>query len=231
MYVVDSIEIAEAAKLIENTQRDVNIAFMNQIAHYLTVLNIPRKDVFDAMKSKWNALSFNPGLVGGHCISVDPYYLIDNGNENKIDLSLLKEARKINNSVSNNIVNTVSQFLKKGKKIGILGFSYKKDSNDIRNTKVYDVYKKLIEKGFYVEVADYNLDSENILKEYDINFVKEISNVDLLILAVPHSKYITLKPSKYKKMFNDNSLNIIYDIYSVLDLKKFKNNKIKIERM
>lgn len=231
LYVVESIEIAEATKLIENTQRDVNIAFMNQITQYLTVLNIPRKDVFDAMKSKWNALNYNPGLVGGHCISVDPYYLIDNGNENKIDLSLLKEARKINNSVSDNIANNVSKFLKKGNKIGILGFSYKKDSNDIRNTKVYEVSKKLMKKGFYVEIADYNLDSENILKEYDINFVNKISDVDLLILAVPHSKYITLKPCKYKKMFKNNSTNIIYDVYNVLDLKEFKKSKIKIERM
>lgn len=231
LYVVDSIEIAEATKLIENTQRDINIAFMNQITQYLTALNIPRKDVFDAMKSKWNSLNFTPGLVGGHCISVDPYYLIENGDENKINLSLIKESRKINENVSENIANKISQLLPKGQKIGILGFSYKKDSNDIRNTKVYELYKKLIKIGFYVEVADYNLDSEDIIKEYDINFVKEISNIDLLILAVPHSKYLTLKPSQYKKMFKDNFQNIIYDIYNVLDLEKLKKNKIDVERM
>ena len=232
LYVVDSIKIAEATKLIENTQRDVNIAFMNQMCEYLTCLNIPRKDVFDAMKSKWNSLDFNPGLVGGHCISVDPYYLIESATENEIDISLIKESRIVNERTSDFVVNRVSSIIDNNKKIGILGFSYKKDSNDIRNTKVYDIYKKLVDDGYYVEVSDYNLNyNQKTLKDYNVNFVENVGNVDLLILAVPHNKYLELSPKDYKKMFGNNISNIIFDIYNVLDIENFKKHNIKIERM
>jgi len=231
IYVVNSIKIAESTKLIENTQRDVNIAFMNQICQYLTLLNIPRKDVFDAMKSKWNALNYNPGLVGGHCISVDPYYLIENGKENKLDLSLIEESRKINEQMSEYIVSKILSMVDVNKKIGILGFSYKVDSNDTRNTKVYDVYKSLVEKGYKVEVSDYNLDYNELLKNYNVNFVKNITEVDLIILAVPHSKYLSISPIDFNKMFKTQPTKIIYDIYNVLNINKFEKKGIQIERM
>ena len=231
VYVVDSIEIAEAAKLIENTQRDINIAFMNQMVQYLTKKDIPRKDVFDAMKTKWNSLGFTPGLVGGHCIGIDPYYLINDACENQLSLSLVEEARNINENVSHFIVDKIMTMIGDNVRVGILGFSYKKDSNDIRNTKVYDIYSKLVDKGISVCVSDYNLRGIDVMKQYNVNFVDKLSDVNLVILAVPHSEYVMYDVLEYKNMFKNDANMMIYDIYNVLDVDKFKKNNIIVEGM
>lgn len=227
IYSVNKIIIAEAAKIIENTQRDVNIAFMNEISRYLYDKSIPTKPVFDAMSTKWNALNFTPGLVGGHCIGIDPYYLINSTNNNN-QLSIIKKARKENEAYGKYLAKRIRTLLTKEKKIGILGFTYKPNVNDIRNTKVFNLAKELEKYGYNVEISDCLADTKQMYKEYGIKNIKTLKNKDLIILAVPHQYYLK-NLDKISKMYTNGTKKILFDLYNIIDSED--NKDLIIERI
>lgn len=209
VYKAESIKIAEAAKVIENSQRDVNIAFFNEISILFNKLNIDTSAVINAANTKWNFINLTPGLVGGHCISVDPYYLIHKGKSLDVDLSLLNTARVINNNMSKFIVDsTIKCLIKANKKIkdcriAILGITFKEDCTDIRNSKVFDIIKALEEYGIEVIVCDPLANSTSLKNNYNIDLIniENIHNIDGIILAVPHLHFKNILFSDICKMF------------------------------
>ena len=198
-----SIKVAEASKIIENSQRDVNIAFVNELAKIFAAMGIDTRDVLDAAASKWNFIPMQPGLVGGHCISVDPYYLIERSQLYGVLPRVMSNARRLNNSMGNYVANqTIRQMNLKGvpvkdARILILGFAFKENCPDTRNTKVVDVYHTLREYTSNITIYDPWIDPEYALQEYGIVIQKSeraIQNTkyDAAILAVAHSQFAAL---------------------------------------
>ena len=202
IYEAPTIKTAEAAKVIENTQRDINIAFVNELSIIFSKMGIDTNEVLKAAGTKWNFLNFFPGLVGGHCIGVDPYYLAYKSEELGYTPEMILAGRKINDSMPTFIVSQiVKQLLKQNKnsqnaKALILGATFKENCPDLRNSKVVDVYQELNEFGFQVDVFDLEADAEVFLKEYGFDKLKEISNneYDVVILAVAHDSFKTINP-------------------------------------
>ena len=202
IYEAPTIKTAEAAKVIENTQRDINIAFVNELSIIFSKMGIDTNEVLKAAGTKWNFLNFFPGLVGGHCIGVDPYYLAYKSEQLGYTPEMILAGRKINDSMPTFIVSQiVKQLLKQNKnsqnaKALILGATFKENCPDLRNSKVVDVYKELNEFGFQVDVFDPEADAEVFLKEYGFDKLKEISNneYDVVILAVAHDSFKTINP-------------------------------------
>ena len=202
IYEAPTIKTAEAAKVIENTQRDINIAFVNELSIIFSKMGIDTNEVLKAAGTKWNFLNFFPGLVGGHCIGVDPYYLAYKSEELGYTPEMILAGRKINDSMPAFIVSQiVKQLLKQNKnsqnaKALILGATFKENCPDLRNSKVVDVYQELNEFGFQVDVFDLEADAEVFLKEYGFDKLKEISNneYDVVILAVAHDSFKTINP-------------------------------------
>ena len=202
IYEAPTIKTAEAAKVIENTQRDINIAFVNELSIIFSKMEIDTNEVLKAAGTKWNFLNFFPGLVGGHCIGVDPYYLAYKSEELGYTPEMILAGRKINDSMPAFIVSQiVKQLLKQNKNIQnakalILGATFKENCPDLRNSKVVDVYQELNEFGFQVDVFDPEADAEVFLKEYGFDKLKEISNneYDVVILAVAHDSFKTINP-------------------------------------
>ncbi|MDU2673157.1 MAG: nucleotide sugar dehydrogenase [Clostridium sp.] len=237
IYKAESIKIAEAAKVIENSQRDVNIAFFNEMSILFNKLNIDTSSVIKAASTKWNFINLTPGLVGGHCIGVDPYYLIHKGKILDIDLNLLNAARSINNNMSKFIVeSTIKCLIKANKKvngcrIAILGLTFKENCSDIRNSKVFDIIEGLKEYGIEVIVSDPLADSTYLKSNYNINLIniEEIQDIDGIILAVPHLHFKDISISNIYKMFKVYNQtpsyteheyiekNVIIDIKSMLN--------------
>lgn len=208
IYRAESIKVAEAAKVIENTQRDINIAFMNELSLIFNKMNINTKAVLAAAGTKWNFLNFTPGLVGGHCIGVDPYYLAYKAQQMGYHPEVILAGRRINDMMGKYVAeNTVKQLIKadkqiKGARVYIMGLTFKEDVPDTRNTKVVDIIHELKEYGIEVMVSDCVADKEDVYKEYGINLVEydEVKNVDAVVLAVTHKQYreITLEMLKEK---------------------------------
>ena len=202
IYEAPTIKTAEAAKVIENTQRDINIAFVNELSIIFSKMGIDTNEVLKAAGTKWNFLNFFPGLVGGHCIGVDPYYLAYKSEQLGYTPEMILAGRKINDAMPTFIVSQiVKQLLKQNKnsqnaKALILGATFKENCPDLRNSKVVDVYQELNEFGFQVDVFDLEADAEVFLKEYGFNKLKEISNneYDVVILAVAHDSFKTINP-------------------------------------
>jgi len=202
IYEAPTIKTAEAAKVIENTQRDINIAFVNELSIIFSKMGLDTKEVLKAAGTKWNFLNFFPGLVGGHCIGVDPYYLAYKSEELGYSPEMILVGRTINDSMPTFIVSQiVKQLLKQNKnsqnaKALILGATFKENCPDLRNSKVVDVYKELNEFGFQVDVFDPEADAEVFVKEYGFDKLKEISNneYDVVILAVAHDSFKTINP-------------------------------------
>jgi UDP-N-acetyl-D-glucosamine/UDP-N-acetyl-D-galactosamine dehydrogenase len=213
-----SVRVAEAAKVIENAQRDVNIAFMNQISLIFSKLDINTSDVLDAAATKWNFLKFSPGLVGGHCIGVDPYYLISKSQEVGCDPVLLKVARDINEGMVTNIVNRV-EFSSTIKNIDssvlILGATFKEDCPDLRNSKVANLYNLLVEREFDVSIIDPVADANEMLNIYGDSYGDNKEMYDIVILAVPHVNFFKNNHMIYESRLNDKG--IIFDVKSKLD--------------
>ena len=225
VYEAPSIKIAEAAKVIENTQRDLNIGLMNELFVFFNKLQIPTKEVLKAASTKWNFLNFTPGLVGGHCIGVDPYYLTNKYKAVNLRPSIILSARKTNNDFHKFIVKKVSKIVKinklSKKKILILGYSFKENCPDYRNTRVYHLIKLLLKKQYKVNIHDPYL-SMNIdnfpFKNFSIkNLAIRKKKYDLIILAVPHKFYLK-NQSKITDLLSKNGL--IYDFKSVLEVNK-----------
>ena len=202
IYEAPTIQTAEAAKVIENTQRDINIAFVNELSIIFSKMGIDTHEVLKAAGTKWNFLNFFPGLVGGHCIGVDPYYLAFKSEALGYTPEMILAGRRINDSMPTFIVSQiVKQLLKQNKtsqnaKALILGATFKENCPDLRNSKVVDVYKELREFGFLVDVFDPEADAEVFVKEYGFEKLKEPANkhYDVVILAVSHSSFKSINP-------------------------------------
>ncbi len=230
VYPVSSIRVAEAAKIMENTQRDVNIAFMNEMATLFKKMDINTSEVLQAARSKWNFLDFTPGLVGGHCIGVDPYYLIKKAEDINCDVSLIKAARKINDKLPEQIVEDVEQKIKEyglkneEAKVAVLGLTFKENVNDLRNSKSLEIVEGLKEKGINVISSD-PIVSKDIC---DTNIASEINDADIVMINVAHEEYKNMNLLEIKGMLKKNR-NIVYDlknIFSKTDTEENKINKI-----
>lgn len=216
-----SIKVAEAAKVIENSQRDINIAFVNELALIFDRLNIDTTEVLEAAGTKWNFLPFRPGLVGGHCIGVDPFYLTQKAESVGYHPQVILAGRKINDQMGQLVVQRIIKMLGQKKKLGsdtkilILGFTFKENCPDTRNTRVIDIYDELISFGISVDIYDPQADETQVVEEYGIQLLESLEdNYDAIILAVSHSEFLEMN---WKELREKTS--IIYDIKSVLPKK------------
>ena len=214
-----SIKVAEASKAIENAQRDVNISFVNELALIFDRMGIDTNDVLDAAATKWNFLKYKPGLVGGHCIGVDPYYLSHKAESLGYHPQVILSGRRVNDSMGLFVANKVAKLLIQkgikiiGSKALILGFTFKENCPDIRNTKVIEIYKEIAQFGLDVDVYDPHADCNEVRNEYGINLVTTLSNYDLLIVAVAHKEFSHINLKKMKKSEN----SVVYDLKGILD--------------
>ncbi|MDF1877876.1 nucleotide sugar dehydrogenase [Sulfurimonas sp. SAG-AH-194-L11] len=215
-HMAPTIKVAEAAKVIENTQRDVNIALINELSMIFNLMDINTRDVIEAAGTKWNFIKLFPGLVGGHCIGVDPYYLTHKAQSVGYMPNLILGARQINNSMGKFVAEkTIKLMIKKAinikcAKVLVLGLTFKENCPDIRNTKVIDIIKEMKDYGCEVDVSDYWADKKEVKHEYNINLKGEFNSDEYqaIIVAVGHDKYKDLNIS------NEN--NVVFDIKSVL---------------
>ena len=222
-FQVSNIRIAESIKVIENTQRDINIAFMNDMAMMLGKMHIDSKEVFKGMKTKWNSLNFKPGLVGGHCIGVDPYYLISKMKEYGHSDNLLSLCRDINNSVSSYIAqNIFSQFREwqldlENSSVLILGITFKENCDDIRNSKVIDLYQELCSRGINTVVFDPIASETAVIEEYGISLAHSLTDMrfDAIILAVAHDIFLEMRLSEMVKLYNTEK-KLFYDVKGIV---------------
>ena len=218
-FPVSSIRVAEAAKIIENTQRDVNIAFMNELAKIFNAMGIDTREVIEAASTKWNFIPMQPGLVGGHCIGIDPYYLIQKAQVYGVMPRVISEARRLNDSMGEYVANQVVRLMNKrnirvkGARILLLGFAFKENCPDIRNTKVADVYSSLQEFTPDIEVYDPWVDAETVEAAYHIRISSELpdGSFDAVVLAVAHSCFLMLD---YARLKGRNG--VLYDVKGVL---------------
>lgn len=220
-FRASSLKVAEASKAIENAQRDVNISFMNELALIFDRMGIDTNDVIDAAGSKWNFLKYRPGLVGGHCIGVDPYYLVHKAKALGYHPEVISSGRRVNNSIAEHIANKVLKLLiKKGKvvkgaEVLIMGITFKENCPDIRNTKVVDIYKELKEFGLQVDVYDPWVDKAEVQKEYGIDVISSLNEdkpYKAILVAVAHDQFKPFDYAKYKKQGA-----IIYDAKNIVD--------------
>ncbi|MBU2996751.1 nucleotide sugar dehydrogenase [Cellulophaga baltica] len=217
-YLASSIKVAEAAKVIENSQRDINIAFVNELSKIFNLLNIDTNEVLKTARTKWNFLDFRPGLVGGHCIGVDPYYLAQKAEELGHHPEIILAGRRINDSMSTYIGSEIiklmikNNILIKNSNVLMLGLSFKENCPDIRNTKVIDLINYLKEYEINVDVYDYLASNSETFKEYNINLLDEIpkKKYDAVVIAVAHNKFKDLDLSQFKK-----NNTVIYDIKNI----------------
>ncbi len=220
-----SIKVAEASKIIENTQRDVNIAFMNELAKIFNAMGIDTHDVIEAAASKWNFIKLSPGLVGGHCISVDPYYLIQKAQVYGVLPHIMISARRLNDGMGAYVANqTIKCMNKKGimvkdSKILLLGITFKENCPDIRNTKIVDIYNTLKEYTNNITVFDPWADETNVVHEYGIDISnKDINKLkgqfDAVILGVAHNEF---KDSNIRDFLKDHEVGVVYDVKGILE--------------
>lgn len=234
---VPNIKVAEASKLLENTQRDLNIALMNELAIICHKMNIETQDVINAAKTKWNFMPFQPGLVGGHCIGVDPYYLTYKAKQLGYRPEVILAGRRINDNMGKYIAEqTVKKMIHEGSRIknarvGVLGITFKENCRDIRNSKVIDVIHELETFGIQVLVHDPVADKADTLKEYDIELSdwEEIQDVDALVLCVPHHFYIECSAVLFaEKLINSR---VLVDVKACLESEGLHQHDIHLWRL
>ena len=231
VHRAESIKVAEAAKVIENSQRDINIAFMNELSIIFNKMGIDTKAVLEAAGTKWNFLKFFPGLVGGHCIGVDPYYLTYKAEQLGYHSQIILSGRRINDDMGKYVAESVVKNIIKADlpvrnaKVAILGFTFKENCPDTRNTKIVDIYNELGEYGIKPVVVDETADAEEALKLYGIQFgtMEDIKNMDAVIIAVAHDEFLKLTKEDIKGFFNpDNKVKVLADIKGLLDRKEYE---------
>lgn len=230
VYRAESIKVAEAAKVIENSQRDINIAFMNELSIIFNMMGIDTKSVLEAASTKWNFLKFYPGLVGGHCIGVDPYYLTYKAEMMGYHSQIILSGRRINDDMGKYVAeNCVKHLISadksvKNAKVAILGFAFKENCPDTRNTKVIDIVKELKEYGIIPIIADPRADEKEAKRLYGVDFVEinTIKGMDAVILAVAHIEFSSLTIEKIDKLFGSGK-KVLLDIKGLLDRKKYEN--------
>lgn len=222
-----SIKVAEAAKVVENSQRDINIAFMNELAMVFDRMGIDTKEVIEAMNTKWNALGFTPGLVGGHCIGVDPYYFVYEAEKLGYHSQIILSGRKINDGMGKFVADAIIKKLilankvVRQAKVVILGVTFKENTPDTRNSKVIDIIDSLREYGIEPIVVDPEADSDEAKHEYGINLVEinEVKDADCLVLAVAHDTFRQMDWNQIDSLYGDfdNNEKILIDVKSILD--------------
>lgn len=227
------IKVAEAAKVIENSQRDINIAFMNELSIIFNKMGIDTKSVLEAAGTKWNFLKFYPGLVGGHCIGVDPYYLTYKAEQLGYHSQVILSGRRINDDMGKYVAESIVKNLIKADvaiksaKVAILGFTFKENCPDTRNTKIIDIYNELKEYGITAAVADPTADKAEAKHLYGMEFVdiSDIKDCDAVILAVAHEEFKNFTEADFDKMFKagDNSKKVLADIKGLLDRTQYEN--------
>ncbi len=224
-----SIKVAEAAKVIENSQRDINIAFMNELSIIFNKMGIDTKSVLEAAGTKWNFLKFYPGLVGGHCIGVDPYYLTYKAEEMGYHSQIILAGRRINDDMGKYVAENVVKSLIKAEKsvknarVAILGFTFKENCPDTRNTKIFDIVKELREYGIEPLVADPEADAEEAKKLYGVEFtdITEIKDMDAVVLAVAHTVFSSLTMNDTDSFFGEGK-KVLLDLKGILDRKEYE---------
>ena len=231
VHRAESIKVAEAAKVIENSQRDINIAFMNELSIIFNKMGIDTKAVLEAAGTKWNFLKFFPGLVGGHCIGVDPYYLTYKAEQIGYHSQVILAGRRINDDMGKYVAeNVVKKLISAGKnvrdaKVAILGFTFKENCPDTRNTRVIDIMNELAEYGITPVVADPVADADEGKQHYGIEFVdiNTVKDMDAVIIAVGHTEFMNFSMNDIDAMFTngDNSGKVIVDVKGVLDRKTY----------
>lgn len=229
VHRAESIKVAEAAKVIENSQRDINIAFMNELSIIFNKMGIDTKSVLEAAGTKWNFLKFYPGLVGGHCIGVDPYYLTYKAEELGYHSQIILSGRRINDDmgkyVAENVVKNLIAADKavKGAKVAILGFTFKENCPDTRNTKITDIMKELNEYGIEPLIADPTADTAEAKKFYGVDFVSmdAIKDMDAVILAVAHTEFASLSMDQIAGFFGEGK-KVLLDLKGLLDRKEYE---------
>lgn len=227
VHKAESIKVAEASKVIENAQRDINIAFMNELSIIFNRMDIATSDVLAAASTKWNFMDFKPGLVGGHCIGVDPYYFTYKAEQLGYHSQIILSGRKINDDMGNYVAsNIIKQIIKSGKavkdsKVGILGITFKENCADVRNTKVIDIINELKEYGVEVIIHDPVANEINVKEEYGINLAdkSEFNNLDCVVLAVAHDEF--------KNSYNLETINNLFkdETKVLIDIKSLFNKK------
>ncbi|MHC5269460.1 nucleotide sugar dehydrogenase [Enterococcus sp. LJL98] len=232
VYRAESIKVAEAAKVIENSQRDINIAFMNELSIIFNRLGIDTKAVLEAAGTKWNFLNFSPGLVGGHCIGVDPYYLTYKAEQVGYHSQIILSGRRVNDDMGKYVVeNLVKNLIKadvpvKNAKVAILGFTFKENCPDTRNTRVIDIVKELKEYGITPMIADPEADIEEAKEEYGIEFstLEDVKEMDAIVVAVGHDQFLKLNQTDFNQMFkqSSNKEKVLVDIKGLLNRKEYE---------
>ena len=229
VHRAESIKVAEAAKVIENSQRDINIAFMNELSIIFNKMGIDTKSVLEAAGTKWNFLKFSPGLVGGHCIGVDPYYLTYKAEMMGYHSQIILAGRRINDDMGKYVAeNCVKHLIAadkavRGAKVAILGFTFKENCPDTRNTKVIDIVRELREYGIEPAIADPEADADEANRLYGVEFadISAISGMDAVILAVAHSEFAKFTEADVARLFGEGR-KVLLDIKGVLDRKEYE---------
>ena len=232
VYRAQSIKVAEAAKVIENSQRDINIAFMNELSIIFHKMGIDTESVLKAAGTKWNFLKFKPGLVGGHCIGIDPYYLTYKAEQLGYHSQIILSGRRINDDMGKYVAESlVKNLIKtdipvKNAKVAILGFTFKENCPDTRNSKVVDIYKELGEYGITPVVVDPEADAAEAKRLYGITFntMDDVKDMDAVIMAVCHKDFVDYKQSDIDKFFSKkNSRKVLMDLKGMYDLDEYSD--------
>jgi UDP-N-acetyl-D-galactosamine dehydrogenase len=237
VYKVPNIKTAEAVKIVENIQRDTNIALVNELSKLFHSMDVDTEEVIKAAQTKWNFLAFHPGLVGGHCIGVDPYYLLYKANELGEPLKIIDAARNVNEQMSKFVAQEAVRLLAKNKafnshtNVALLGLTFKENYDDIRNSKVADLGKELESYGINVFYHDPLADPKDVEKEYGFKLTRweDIPKVAAVIVAVGHDQFKKLKPTKYLEKLKENG--ILMDLKAILNQKEFEDQKITFWRL
>ena len=224
-----NIKVAEAAKVIENSQRDINIAFMNELSIIFNKIGIDTKSVLEAAGTKWNFLQFYPGLVGGHCIGVDPYYLTYKAEMLGYHSQVILAGRRINDDMGKYVAeNVIKSLIKAGKsvkdaKVAVLGFTFKENCPDTRNSKVFDIVKELREYGIEPTIADPAADADEAKRLYGVDFtdIANVKDMDAVVLAVAHKEFSSFTIADLDKMFGEGK-KVLLDIKGLLDRTAFE---------
>lgn len=241
VHKASSIKVAEAAKVAENSQRDINIAFMNELAMAFDKMNIDTNEVVNAMNTKWNALGFRPGLVGGHCIGVDPYYFVYEAEKLGYHSQIILSGRQVNDGMGTFVANAIiKQLVLAGKvvkdaKIAILGITFKENCPDVRNSKVVDIIKRLHEFGIDPLVVDPWANADEVNHEYKVALgsVEDVKDLDCLVLAVAHKEFAELSLAKLDTFFKvmPNDEKVIIDIKNLCKLEDLKDKGYRYWRL
>jgi UDP-N-acetyl-D-glucosamine/UDP-N-acetyl-D-galactosamine dehydrogenase len=228
LHIAPSVKVAEAAKVIENTQRDLNISLMNELAIIFDKMNIDTKAVIEAAGTKWNFHSYQPGLVGGHCISVDPFYLIHKAKKIGVEPQVIAAGRIVNDFIPKFIAKRVVQSLieqdkNPGKaRVLVMGVTFKEDVSDIRNSKVVDLVRELMDFSIQVHVVDPHGNPNELAHEYGISLIdKPLGDYDIIVMAVGHKSYLQMTVSDFQKLSKDELY--MFDIKGVLNAAEYKN--------